>query len=421
MITFCSFPFIGRALRRLPVFTCLAFAVATLSSPAAVTWQDIQFGGFASQGFMINTGHNDYLGETSEGTFDFREYAVNGSWAKGKFRIGAQAFGQKLGVYGEDKIKLDWATVDYQAAQWFGVRVGRVKMPRGLYNEALDLDMIRTQVLMPQSVYDARLRDFNASFDGGMIYGNVTLQKAGSLDYKLFYGDVPMSDDSGASDFFNNNGTGTPSTSVGIGMDSVLGGSLFWNTPVSGLRMGYSYSAFENFFNGRSLFVPQLGGQLTALKMADSYQRHLVSAEYTTGDWVFAAEIGRETGDYIITFSPIPLPASGLNFSTTYGYVSATRRLTPKIAAGAYYSHSIETNEYVGYSADSGTTVFPELRQDDLALSLSFDPTDHLVLKIEGHYMDGAGKIFETPARPQPFANRDESWFLFAAKATIYF
>ena len=46
------------------------------------------------------------------------------------------------------------------------MRAGRVKMPRGLYNEALDVDAVRPFVLLPQSVYDNRLRDFNASFEG---------------------------------------------------------------------------------------------------------------------------------------------------------------------------------------------------------------------------------------------------------------
>ncbi|MCC5021532.1 MAG: hypothetical protein J6386_01355 [Candidatus Synoicihabitans palmerolidicus] len=125
-----------------PTFaTVLLFLSSALSSIAA-TGNDIQFGGFASPGFLVNTGNNDYLGETSEGTFDFREYAANASYAKGSFRAGAQAFGQKLGVYGDDKIILDWATIDWQPTQWFGVRASRVKTPRGLYNEALDVDAL---------------------------------------------------------------------------------------------------------------------------------------------------------------------------------------------------------------------------------------------------------------------------------------
>ena len=35
--------------------------------------------------------------------------------------------------------------------------------------------------------------------------------------------------------------------------------------------------------------------------------------------------------------------------------------------------------------------------------------------------MDGAGKIFDTVQNPQPVADRDAAWFLFAAKLTYSF
>lgn len=398
-------------LRRLVL--CASLVCAALSaSHAAVTWKNIQLGGFASQGYLINTGHNDYLGETSEGTFDFREYAVNASWATGKWRVGAQAFGQKLGEYGEDKIKLDWATIDYQPAQWLGFRAGRVKMPRGLYNEALDVDSVRPFVLLPQSVYDARLRDFNSAFNGGMIFGNVGVGQSGSVDYRAFYGDIPMSTSSGASDYFNND---QPFPNVRIGMDAVYGGSLFWNTPISGLRVGYSYSAFENFSVDR---VAYFGGQsIPLVKSSPTHHRHLLSAEYISGDWVFAAEAGRENAHSIISMLGRP---SGISteFDSDYFYVSVSRRVSRLLELGAYVSRS--TDLLVLTPAVVGLNL-PELSQTDYALSARFDINDHLLFKLEGHYIDGAGKIFDTPAHPQPFAKRDDSWFLLAAKMTVSF
>lgn len=65
--------------------TSLAIGASCISAYGG----DIQFGGFASQGYLVNTGHNDYLGETSKGTFDFREYAGNVSYSTGAWRFGA--------------------------------------------------------------------------------------------------------------------------------------------------------------------------------------------------------------------------------------------------------------------------------------------------------------------------------------------
>lgn len=380
-----------------------AFALGALPiAQATVTWKNIQLGGFASQGFLVNSGKNDYFGETSEGTFDFREYAASASWSAGKLRVGAQAFGQKLGGYGEDKIKLDWGIVDYQYSQWLGFRAGRVKMPRGLYNEALDVDSIRPFVLLPQSVYDARLRDFNAAFNGGMVYGNVGLKTFGSLDYRAFFGKIPMSVNSGAGDYLN---TGLNAENLSIGMDHTIGGSIFWNTPISGLRAGYSYNQFDNLQSTRrATFGPTV---YTYTKTADAYRRNLLSVEYSTGDWLFATEAGREDADFLLVgFGPTSIRTAKI----LYGYVSASRRINTWLELGTY----------VSYSQDRQATN-PLLRQADYAMSAKFDLTDKLIFKIEGHYMNGAGKIFDTAAHPQPLATLDKEWMLLAAKMTYSF
>lgn len=392
----------------------LLLLLAGPSAPAAVSVgpsDSVQVGGFFSQGYLVNDGPNNYLGETSDGTADFREYAVSASWAKGKWRIGAQGFGQKLGEYGDDEMKLDWAVVDYQASQWFGVRAGRVKMPRGLYNEALDVDAVRPFVLLPQSVYDARLRDFNAAFNGGMLYGNIGLGRAGTVDYRAFYGEIPMSIESGASDYFNND---IPFPNVAIGMDSAHGGTVFWNTPATGLRVGYSYSGFRDFTALRVVVVP--GFSATLYKSAPTYHRHLASVEYTTGDWTFAAEAGIEKATYDIGIPGLP-PTNRLDFEADYFYVSAARRMKSWLELGAYVSYSHERSTL----RTSAAVTIPSLVQADYALSARFDVNENVLFKVEAHYMDGSGKLFDTPRARQPVAGRDNSWLLFAAKTTLSF
>lgn len=383
----------------------LAFVACFATSAQAVyTWNNVQFGAFVSQGYLSSSA-NDYIGETSEGTFEFREYAASASWASGRWRIGGQVFGQHLGAYGHDKIKLDWATIDFQPAQWFGIRGGRVKMPRGLYNEALDVDAVRPFVLLPQSVYDPRLRDFNASFDGGLCYGNVPVGRAGSFDYKVFYGKIPVDASSGANDYFNSD---RPFYNLGIEMDSAVGGSLFWNPPVSGLRVGYSFSQFDNLTSLRS------DGSAANLhtKTAGKYPRHQVSAEYITGSWTFATEYSREKGKYFVNYlnrfrqSRPKATMEGL-------YVSAARRLGDRWEVGAYYDRFKEVDVL-----SSGTL---KKHQTDHALSVRFDVNENVILKVEAHYYDGAGKIFDLLSKPQPPALLDQRWTMIAAKATLLF
>jgi hypothetical protein len=393
----------------LPALALLGAAAAAVAPAlASASWKDIQFGGFISQGFLVNSGPNDYLGDTSDGTFDFREYAVNASFSTGQWRIGGQLFGQKLGAYGDDEIKLDWAAVDFQAAQWLGFRAGRVKMPRGLYNESLDLDAVRPYILLPQSVYDNRLRDFSASFNGAMIYGNIELKKAGSIDYRVFYGQMPLDIDSGASDFFN---IDAPFPNLAIDLDSVRGCSLFWNTPVAGLRAGYSYTGFKDLTTIR--YVPFRNANST--KKTDLYGQHLFSLEYMKDDWIFAAELGWESVDYGVTYPNVP-PSIFLYWKAHYRALSVSRRINDWFELGAYYSFSDFQQLGVGTPVQ-----MPLTKQGDYALSARFDVNEHLIFKIEGHYMSGSGKIFDIPSHPQPPATRDNSWALFAAKATILF
>lgn len=391
------------------VLGCLALVVSTTWLQAAYSWGDFQFGGFASQGYLVNTGRNDYLGDTSSGTFDFREYALNASWAKSKWRVGAQIFGQKLGQYGNDELRLDWASIDYQAAQWFGLRVGRVKLPRGLYNEALDVDSVRPFILLPQSIYDNRIRDFNASFDGGMIYGNIGLRRFGSLDYTVYYGDTPISTDSGASDFFN---TDSPFRNVDIGIDSLIGGTLFWNPPVPGLRMGYSHTTYNDLLVLRHIVIPARHVDAISPNRAKTYNHDQLSIEYIWGDWTFATEAARATA-----FRTVIADGSlYFKYKSELFYVSAARRINSWLELGTYYNMSREH-----FDNHTNVPLPPLLEQEDYDLSARFDLNDHVIFKVEGHYMNGAGKIYDTASHPNPLSKRDTSWTMFAAKMTVSF
>ena len=120
----------------------------------------LQIHGFVSQGYLVTEGNN-YLGETEDGgTLNFNEFAVNVTATPiNNLRIGVQIFARSVGDYGADTPEIDWAYADYHLTDDLGVTVGRFKIPHGLYNESRDLDMTRTEVFLPMSVYSTRLRD----------------------------------------------------------------------------------------------------------------------------------------------------------------------------------------------------------------------------------------------------------------------
>ncbi|MDX2111995.1 MAG: hypothetical protein SFY80_17340 [Verrucomicrobiota bacterium] len=402
---------------------CCGLAIASgllcsQSLNAAEEILGVQVGGFLSQGYLIST-DNDYLADSSKGSFDFREYGVNASKTFGaNWRIGAQVFGQKLGKYGNDKVTVDWAIVDYNFNQQFGIRAGRVKIPRGLYNESLDLEVTRPFVLLPQTFYDARLRDFNNAFNGGMFYGTFDLKSMGSLDYKAYFGDIQIrTTDSGVNDFFS---AGNTAYSYDLGMDYTYGGQLFWSTPLSGLRIGLSLSDFHNLY-GSQLAPPPLTGIASVLIEINDYTRYVFSAEYFYEDWMFALEAGKEVafaGVSVVNMpgpGPSTMPFGSVNISNRQLSLAVSRRINSWLEVGAY-AGAIE-----GVAPSPSAIKYGADHCYDYALSFRFDITSHLIFKIEGHYVDGTSMLFNLPDWPQPDFAREPEWFYFASKLTFHF
>ncbi len=387
-------------------------AICAVPSPAAVTWKNIQFGGFISQGYLDST-NNNYPVDTKSGTFDFREEALNASATFGAhLRVGAQVFAQKLGKYGDDKPLLDWAIVDYNFRPEIGVQVGRLKHPRGLYSDVLDVDMVRPFIFLPQSNYDARLRDYQASFDGAKLYGSISVGQ-NSFDYKVFYGDIPMKTDSGIADYFNASSLfAVPPGATSLTLDSVRGAALNWNTPVAGLRFGLYYSSLSHLLvSGAFRQVPIWTSSIDIVKI----EYNGVSAEYTSGPWTFA-------GEYLVskihTLLTLPRqlgmpPSTGKSGARDY-YVSVARRLGTKFEVGAYYS--VSKNGYPG-AADPPAAV----DRSDLTAAVRYDLNDHLLFKLEIHSINGTRNLTNVPGISNLPASLKDSMLLFAAKTTLSF
>lgn len=385
----------------------IALTLVSVSQAAvSVGERNVQVGGFFSQGY-IDTNGNNYPFENSSGTADFREAAVNVSTTVGAhLRIGAQAFAQRLGNYGDDKIKLDWAVVDYNVRQEFGVRVGRVKYPKGLYGEALDLDVIRPFVFLPFALYNPVVRDFNSSFNGGMVYGTFNVGKGGSLDYKAFYGDIPMNPEQGVADFFNTTSLYAAPGVTELGMDSTYGAHLVWNSPINGLKFCSSYSALDALYaNGKFAAYP--AGNVSLL--LERYDYITLSTEYAVGLWTLAGEWQKAGGDTVVG-TPF---GKQLGKSVVHNwYASVARRLNDRWEVGTYYSSQENKRPAAG-------TPNKATYNRDWALSVRFDLNEHVTLKLEGHSIDGGYNLFNTTRTPNRTL-KDRTTF-FAAKTTLVF
>lgn len=395
-------------MNRLLRLTGLLFALAgatLLHASVSIGDSNVQIGGFFSQGYLKSS-KNNYPFEAKGGTWDFREMAVNVSTTVGShLRLGAQGFAQRLGNYGEDQIKLDWAVADYNFRPEIGIRAGRVKYPKGLYGEALDVDAIRPFIFLPSSLYNPVLRDFSSSFDGAMIYGTLSTAKAGSVDYKIFYGDIAMNTDMGVADFFNDTSTfagGVRSLEV----DHVKGAALDWSTPLQGLKLHLSYSRLSEA-QGRGQFAP-MPVLSSLIQVTIDYTT--IGLEYAYNDWTFAAEWQDQSGESLV--QALPVVNNTGDYGTKNYYVSVSRRLGSKWELGTYFSKSENKHP-------SATMTAAQKHLDDLVFSVRYNVNEHVILKAEYHSIDGRNNVFNTSRTPNP--TKADSMSFWAVKSTFIF
>jgi hypothetical protein len=423
--------------------------------------ENIDIHGFVSQGYMISD-ENNYLAETEDGTFEFNEMALNFfTGVSPDLNLGMQFFARDLGTLGNDEVTIDWAFASYRWKDWMGLRVGQVKIPQCLYGETRDMDMLRTNIFLPQSVYNEGWRDTFKALKGAAVFGEKKMNLAGELSYQLLYGIVNPDPEDGQSKFLNNrinSKINDYETDYGYALD------LKWATPVPGLRIGgnsigLKYDAFavtENGFLWKAFSVQQYlmatnPALLTNIQngppdialidsvyglasragydfvgrnsvMSADVYTWSVSIEQTFQNLILAAEYTRTFSKLAVIIQDtgtVALPETELQMEGYYG--SASYRFAPWLEGGVYYSEYYpdrddrDGKKMSYYSNEPLSNAW----QKDWALSFRFDINDNWVVKTEGHYIDGTAVMYAEDQEDPTDIER--YWCLFAAKLTYSF
>jgi hypothetical protein len=361
----------------------VALVLATL--PRLVSAQeltDVRVHGFLSQGFMMSTANN-YLGHSERGSFEFFEVGLNVSKELASdLRVGLQVFAQDLGPIGNFEPFIDWAMVDWRLRPWFGIRAGRIKLPLGLFNETWDVDVTRTPVMLPESVYNPIFRDVLNAVNGASIYGVVDLGAGGELDWNAYTGVVYVPPREGIYDG-----------------ESLAGGRLLWNTPLAGLRLG-GHVLHSNF-----TLATEVAPGMSVTAEYNNWLQLGASAEYLTGPLTLTAEFRDWSAD--TEYEPAGI-VPGSTYHTDGGYAMAQLQANERLSFSAYYSLSFQDTE------DRGN---PATFHKDAALGARFDITPEWILKGEGHYIDGTSDLTDD-LNPD---GRKRRWGLFMAKTSLAF
>lgn len=151
------------------------FIILWLVIASSAYGADYDIYGTLAQGY-IHTDHNNYFGDSTRGSFDFRELGIGaGAQLTPDLRITGLLMSRKAGATANGKVSVDYLLVDYAPIKLeqstVGIKVGRQKIPFGFYNETRDIAETRPSILLPQSIYFDNARQFLINADGVQLYG----------------------------------------------------------------------------------------------------------------------------------------------------------------------------------------------------------------------------------------------------------
>jgi len=384
----------------------------------------------------------NYLGNTRDNLdLNLLDVVLNGTHRfESGLRAGAQLYAYKVGDMSD--VTVDWASLDYAFTPWFGVRLGRNKTPFGLYNDSQDLDAVRTFASLPITFYPKKLRPVTSSADGLNCYGNVGLGRIGTLEYQVYVGTKPSVHQD--TPLIRGSDNIAESTEWNFKKPSE-GGFLFWNTPLDGLRVGFSAMALPKnellgVLGSRSqlraeyLTLPTMVDQLFGAGTWDGSghwagtpanitnircANQVFSLEYTRARWLFAAE--SKLSNYTGGVSTIPaLARLGLPTTTPFSayfeqyYGMATYQATDRVGLGLYYSYENVARKTPGSSSD------PTQYTKDWAAAVSYAVNNAWILKVEGHLMNGRSLVWSA-GDDNRTSGTGNAWTYLVVKSTFSF
>ncbi len=385
----------------------------------------VQIHGFVSQGYYQTT-QTGWYGDSDDGSFEFTEVALNASAQPiDGLRVGVQLMARDFGDAGDNRVEVDWAFADWRAAARSGIKVGRFKMPYGLYNESRDLDFDHATVFLPQVVYLPQLRDYTLAINGAMLYGGLDLGSSGQLDGSVFGGGQNVREEGDVADYLADLGSGETYSSITIGY--ILGSELTWQTPVDGLRArlsGFGMWNFESVGHSEGTELqPGVFADLDITTEVENFFSGIVSLEYQRKGLTLAAEYLREYARseteavaHPYTYVPNPgFPGTQLRVELPGSTVHQTGyRLTEAIYAAASYRLLDKLELSVSRQLRFADRHHPGSSYDRTwAFAARYDIFSNWLIKAE--WQQHSGSEIDT-GNDYP-----EAWNLFALKTTVDF
>ncbi len=354
--------------------------------------------GFGSQGFLVWSGHNYLDTETRNCTFRFPTARLSASVMELPCTyLAEQTLTEGLGTLEKFEAILDYALGEYASHDCFEAPADGLSQSQGNCRVVTDGDLTQPCVLLAPGVTDLGWRDDYLLLNGGEDFGMRLLNEAEDTFDGNYAGEFSPALDlaaiRGARNYLPPN----------VEMETIHsategGGQFWWNSPIHGLRAGPGGGCVFGF----AYDTPILTGDGNILLPRESSHITFLqgSLEYLWQAWTF------QTGFY----AGHVLADSGVTTDMNAWSANASYRFTHRFSAGACYTDCHDGTDESGDSRQ---------HQNDLALTVRFDPTSWWSFKLEGHYVRGSGLLDE--GGNSSSAQDDHGWFLLAVKTNLSF
>lgn len=364
------------------LFILLCLLLARSQTILALNLSDnIQLHGFLTQGAFY-TSDNNYNGQSDDSiSFDQTEIGLNLHWqASDKIDFAGQALFRRAGEVDNGSIRLDYGLVNFNLFNnqnsHFGLRLGRIKNPLGLYNETRDMAFTTPSILLPQSIYIDRSRSLLLSSDGAQFYADKQVGM-GWLSVKLNYGLMQNDNDEILKQIFGPMAQGKLEAG-----NAEFAGQIRYNIDsdkyvfaisYADVTLNYQPQAYDLIADGSARFSPFI--------FSTQYNGEKISL---TAEYYYSKNKFKDFGSFVPDYSPI----------STNWYIQGAYRLAYNWQASLRYDVNYLNKDdktganyqQVGLPNHMGFTK-------DWMLALRWDINPSMMLRAEYHYLNGTSWI----------------------------
>ncbi|HEY0783130.1 MAG TPA: hypothetical protein VGE98_11785 [Thermoanaerobaculia bacterium] len=346
----------------LALLAAVAFAAAAAAQTSAgdsttaptEASSKLSFHAYINQAYARSDDHQIY-GIPTDGTTNYASLAVQLRYQltpddSVAVQLGHDRLGKSTLNSVSDDVSLDWAFYQRRLTDETSVKVGRVQLPLGIYNEVQDVGTVLPLFTAPQTIY-LKTRTTEA-VDGLMLSHSFGAKSPWSVDSDFYAGSWDRTEQSP--------GTGTLARARA---EDAFGTQLWLNTPLSGVRFGLAALTFEET-GGLNQVKPKDHVRVAVLSYDGTFDRFFTRAEY-----LYAQQPARLAPGFV---------SDKLVYFAYYGQVGYA--ITPQLKVNLQA-------EQAKYDLNLGSGAV--LTNRDVALGLAFFFNATTVFKLEGHHSYG--------------------------------